>query len=530
MFSLIQRLAARPGAAAPGEPSRGRDERLRAAFAAAPVGLGVAGFDGRWVLFNDAAATVLGYTRDELARISLHEITHADDRQRELDFIRRMAAGDVKRYQIEKRVIDKQGNARSVVVTAALVRGSSGTEDTIIYVLEPRQPRVESGRTADGLSHAILDRLPETAVVRCDAQGTILGWNHGAERMFGFKRDEIIGRNRRELYRDSTAETANEHLRVAAERRHFEAEDFRVAKDGRELWLRVSLTPFAPDGAVRGFVEVLHEASSYGDAIAARLREELQTERNAASTMNNIVEKLKARVQAEAVRSAALEQELQALRERLEQAETAAAAPEWTPFAGRGPLDAIDDAARDRRTGVLLFAWEAKQISVFLEDGCIAACATNDATHTLGEQLVNGGAITEAQRTKAMQMVEATNVSLGRALVILGALREESIVHALNEKIDRELAELASWPAGGRWTFAAGQPQRTKPVRIALQLADLRQFARAEYVASRNGTCYHLPTCTSMRRVEEHERMPVVSPLAGAQRGLSPCRICVVSV
>lgn len=102
MFSLIQRLASRPGAAS-SEPLRGRDERLRAAFAAAPVGLGVAGFDGRWVLFNDAAATVLGYTREELARVSLHEITHADDRQRELDFVRRMAAGDVKRYQIEKR-------------------------------------------------------------------------------------------------------------------------------------------------------------------------------------------------------------------------------------------------------------------------------------------------------------------------------------------------------------------------------------------------------------------------------------------
>ncbi|HYC92087.1 MAG TPA: PAS domain S-box protein [Thermoanaerobaculia bacterium] len=528
MFSLIQRLASRPGAATPAEPSRGRDERLRAAFAAAPVGLGVADFDGHWVLFNDAAATVLGYTREELAGVSLHEITHADDRVRELDFIRRMAAGDVKRYQIEKRIIDKQGNARGVVVTAAVVRGRTGTGDGIVYVLEPRQPRVESGRTADGLSHAILDRLPDTAVVRCDAQGTILGWNHGAERMFGFKRDEIVGRNRRELYRDRSSDAANDHLRVAAERRHFEAEDWRVAKDGRELWLRVSLTPFAPDGAVRGFVEVLHEAATYGDAIAARLREELQTERNAAATMNNIVEKLKARLQNEVTRSAELEQELRALRERVEQAE-AAAAPEWTPFGDRGPLDVIAEAAGAGRSGMLLFASESKQVSVFLEDGCLVACASNDVTRSLGEQLVSSGAITDAQRTKALQMVEATNVSLGRALVILGALREESIARALNEKIDRELCELESWLTG-RWTFAARQTPRNKPVRIALHLADLRQFASAEYVASRNGTRYHRPSCTSMLRVKGNERMPVVSPLAGAERGLSPCRLCVVSV
>ncbi|HEX6086103.1 MAG TPA: PAS domain S-box protein [Thermoanaerobaculia bacterium] len=522
MFSLIQRLASRPGTATPAEPSRGRDERLRAAFAAAPVGLGLAGFDGRWLLFNDAAASVLGYTREELSRVSLHEITHADDRARELDFIRRMAAGSVKRYQLEKRVVDKQGNARSVVVTAALVH------DSIVYVLEPRQPRAESGRTADGLSHAILDRLPETAVVRCDAQGTILGWNHGAERMFGFRRDEIIGRNRRDLYREISADTANDHLRVAAERRHFEGEDWRVAKDGHELWLRVSLTPFAPDGAVRGFVEVLHEAASYGDAIAARLREELQMERNAAATMNNIVEKLKARVQTEAARAAELEQELQALRERVEQAE-AAAAPEWTPFADRGPLDVIAEAARAGRTGMLLFASDSRQISVFLEDGCIAACASNDVTRTLGEQLVQSGTITEPQRTKAMQMVEATNVSLGRALVILGALREESIARALNEKIDRELCELESWLTG-RWTFAPRLTPRNKPVRIALPIAELRQFARAEYIASRNGTRYHRPSCSAMLRVKGNERMPVVSPLAGAERGLAPCRMCIVSV
>lgn len=519
MFSLIQRLASRPGAATAAEPSRGRDERLRAAFAAAPVGLGVAGFDGRWVLFNDAAATVLGYTRDELARVSLHEITHADDRGRELDFIRRMAAGDVKRYQLEKRVIDKQGKARSIVVTAALV------QDNIVYVLEPRQPRAESGRTAEGLSHTILDRLPETAIVRCDAQGTILGWNVGAERMFGFKRDEIIGRNRRELYRENAGDAANEHLRVAAERRHFEGEDWRVTKDGRELWLRVSLSPFAPDGAVRGFVEVLHEAASYGDAIAARLREELQTERNAAATMNNIVEKLKARLQSEAARAASLEQELQALRERVEKAE-AAAAPEWTPFADRGPLDVIAEAARAGRTGILLFASEARQTSVRLEEGCIVACASNDATRTLGERLVRSGAITEAQRAKAMEMVEATNVAFGRALVILGALREESVVAALHEKIDRELCELESWLTG-RWRFVARQPSRAKPVRVALPLAELRQFARAEYVASRNGTRYHRPSCTSMLRVKGNERMPVVSPLAGAERGLAPCRMCI---
>ena len=368
MFTLLQRLASRPGAAASAEPVRGRDERLRAAFAAAPVGLGVAGFDGRWILFNDAAATLLGYTREELARLGLHDITHPDDRARELDFLRRMAAGEVKRYQLEKRIVDKVGHERAIVVTAALVRGS----EAIVYVLEPVE--------------------------------------------------------------------------------------------------------------------------------------------------NDIVEELKARLQAEIARSGALEQELRELRQRAD--------PEWTPFTDRGPLDVIEETSRAGRTGLLLFANESRQTSVYLEDGCIASCASNDPARSLGERLVRSGAITEAQRTKALEMSEATNVTLGRALVILGALREESVAHALHEKIDRELSDLESWLTG-RWTFAPRTPPRVKPVRVVLPLAELRQFARAEYVASRNGTRYHRPSCTSMLRVKGNERLPVVSPLAGAERGLSPCRMCI---
>jgi hypothetical protein len=78
--------------------------------------------------------------------------------------------------------------------------------------------------------------------------------------------------------------------------------------------------------------------------------------------------------------------------------------------------------------------------------------------------------------------------------------------------------------------FVPGQPPRAKPVRVWLPVDELRQFARAEYVASRNGTRYHRPSCTAMLRVKGNEKLPVVSPLAGAQRGLSPCRMCIATV
>src|SRR5215212_1938905 len=125
MFSLIQRLAARPEVPAASEGASARDERLRAAFAAVPVGLAVCGLDGRWLLFNDAAAEILGYTRQELSRVSLHELTHPADVPRENALLKRLHAGDVPRYRIEKRTLDRQAQYREVVVTAAGSRCSA---------------------------------------------------------------------------------------------------------------------------------------------------------------------------------------------------------------------------------------------------------------------------------------------------------------------------------------------------------------------------------------------------------------------
>ena len=407
MFSLLQRLSS------PAEPSSStaRDDRVRAALAAAPVGIGVAGFDGRWLLCNDAAVARLGYSRAELARFSLLDITHADDRARELDLLRRMSAGEVQRYQIEKRIIDKTGNERALMVTAAVVRGRNGGADTIVDVIEEPRPR------------------------------------------------------------------AAEHPAIAA---------------------------------------------------AEKLREELERERESGGMLTRVVEKLKGRAQSEAARSAELEAEVQELRERLARLDDDAPSVEWLALGDRGALDVIEEVSRDRRSGLLLFVSGSLQKSVQLEEGRIASCASSNPGESFGERLVRRGSITDAQRVKALDLANATNVAIGRAVVVLGVMSEDEVSAALREKLDHELAELGRW-TDGRWTLINRPPPRVKPVRLALDLDELRQFARAEFVASRNGTRYHRETCTSMRKVKAEERTQIVDALAGAQQGLEPCRICILS-
>ena len=159
----------------------------------------------------------------------------------------------------------------------------------------------------------------------------------------------------------------------------------------------------------------------------------------------------------------------------------------------------------------------------------IASCASNDPEQSIGDRLVRRGAISEGQRNKAVEMAAATNVAIGRALVILDLLSEADVAAALREKIEDEIAELSQWTEG-RWTFVDREPPRVKPIRASLALTELRAFTPNEFVASRNGTRYHRESCTAMLRVRDTERVPVVSAFSGAERGLAPCRICVASL
>src|SRR6187399_576799 len=84
-----------------------RDERLRTGLEQAPVGMAFMSTDGHWLFANARFRELVGYSREELTRMSLHGLTHADDAKRELPMMKRLINGDATRYRIDKRVMDK---------------------------------------------------------------------------------------------------------------------------------------------------------------------------------------------------------------------------------------------------------------------------------------------------------------------------------------------------------------------------------------------------------------------------------------
>src|SRR5436190_10876006 len=105
---------------------RASEERFRATFEHAPIGVAQFSADGRWILVNDELCRIVGYPREQLLERRFRDITHADDVAATDEFFRRALAGEIDYFSIEKRYIRGDGGIVWVNKSVALVRNPAG--------------------------------------------------------------------------------------------------------------------------------------------------------------------------------------------------------------------------------------------------------------------------------------------------------------------------------------------------------------------------------------------------------------------
>ena len=117
--------------------------------------------------------------------------------------------------------------------------------------------------------------VQDYAIFLLDERGHIASWNTGAERIKGYRAEEILGRHFSIFYPpEAVARRWPEHeLKAAGENGRFEDEGWRLRKDGSRFWADVVITAMRdPGGALRGFSKVTRDVTARRHA-AERLRE-----------------------------------------------------------------------------------------------------------------------------------------------------------------------------------------------------------------------------------------------------------------
>lgn len=110
----------------------------------------------------------------------------------------------------------------------------------------------------------LLDRVQDYAIIMLDADGNVLSWNDGAQRLYGYAAKDILGRPFSVFFpeMDVAAEAPARALQTAAREGRFEADGWRTRKDGSSYWANISLTAlYDQHGVLRGFGNVTRDAT-----------------------------------------------------------------------------------------------------------------------------------------------------------------------------------------------------------------------------------------------------------------------------
>jgi PAS domain S-box-containing protein len=115
---------------------RDSEARFRSIFENAAVGIARVGPDGRWLEVNQRLCDIVGYSREELMTKTFADITHPDDLDEDVEGMRRMLAGEIDTYSMEKRYFRKNGSVVWVELTVSMTRKADGSPDYLICVVE----------------------------------------------------------------------------------------------------------------------------------------------------------------------------------------------------------------------------------------------------------------------------------------------------------------------------------------------------------------------------------------------------------
>ncbi|HEY6273872.1 MAG TPA: PAS domain S-box protein, partial [Terriglobales bacterium] len=126
---------------------RESEERFRATFENAGIGMALGDMLGRSIKSNRALQEMLGYTEEQLRGMAFTEFSHPDDRELDWNLYRELAAGKRDRYEIEKRNIKKDGQVMWGHITVSLVKSRNGTPKYAIGMVEDitERKRAEDG-------------------------------------------------------------------------------------------------------------------------------------------------------------------------------------------------------------------------------------------------------------------------------------------------------------------------------------------------------------------------------------------------
>ena len=220
---------------------------------------------GHVATWNEGAERIKGYKEEEILGKHFSTFYPLAAKQSGWPDYELKVAAQEGRFEDEGWRVRKDGTLfwADVVITA--VRDESGELRAFAKItrdLTERKSAEEILREGEERYRMLVDAVHDYAIFMLDPDGYVMTWNSGAERLKGYRADEIIGKHFSAFYPPERAAEGfpAQELAIASAEGRFEEENWRVRKDGSMFWANVVLTAVRnPEGVLQGFSKVTRD-------------------------------------------------------------------------------------------------------------------------------------------------------------------------------------------------------------------------------------------------------------------------------
>lgn len=220
---------------------------------------------GTIVSWNAGAQRFKGYTADEIIGEHFSRFYSAEDRAAGIPKNALRTALEQGRFEAEGWRYRKDGTRFWANVVIDPIRDETGKHVGFAKVtrdLTDRRAAEEALRRSEERFRLLVQSVTDYAIYMLDPNGRVTSWNAGAERFKGYTADEIIGEHFSKFYQpeDRDAGVPARALDTAITEGRFEAEGWRVRKDGSRFWANVVIDPVRDEaGNHVGFAKITRD-------------------------------------------------------------------------------------------------------------------------------------------------------------------------------------------------------------------------------------------------------------------------------
>lgn len=223
--------------------------------------------DGKVIEWNPAAEKIFGYSRElalgrEMADL-IEPRSTAELQRRGLSRFLQTGRGRLSSQRVEASAMRANGAEFPVELTFARIPGDGPLVFTLfVRDITERRRTEEALRKSEERFRLLVEGVEDYAIYLLDTHGRITTWNAGAERIDGYRSQEIVGRRFHRFYtpEDCERKKPDQALAVATAEGRFQDECWHVRKNGSQYWASFVITALRDEtGKLYGFSKIARD-------------------------------------------------------------------------------------------------------------------------------------------------------------------------------------------------------------------------------------------------------------------------------